>query len=385
MTIDIVLLQYNTACRDNYIILVKLRVMKRKFKVLSLFSSAGVAEFGFDQDRFDIVLANELLKYRADTHIAWHPNTEMICGDITDDKIKSEIINESKRKKVDFILSTPPCQGVSLIGKNKNNIQMLKDKRNYLIFHTFDIIDEIKPKIVLIENVARFFKIKYPINNSYVSVEEIIRNKYSNDYVIYCDIFDAANYGVPQHRERAIIRMFNKKYSWDNPKKCKKIITVKDAIGDLPSLESGETSNIKNHYARKHSKDNILWMKHTPSGKSATENKKYYPKRKNGDRINCYSASYKRMEWDKPAPTITMRNDCIASQSNVHPGRKLKDGTYSDARVLTPRELFILSSINPDIDIPECVSDIQLRHIIGEAVPPKLISSILNGLYEVKK
>ena len=86
------------------------------------------------------------------------------------------------------------------------------------------------------------------------------------------------------------------------------------------------------------------------------------------------------MDWDKPAPTITMRNDCISSQSNVHPGRELPDGTYSDARVLTIRELFILSSINPDLDVPPFVSDIQLRHMIGEAFPPKLIHELVIGL-----
>ena len=357
----------------------------KKYKVLSLFASAGIAEFGFDSNRFDIVLANELLQYRADAHKEWHPNTEMIYGDITDKKIKNQIVKLSKEKKIDFIFSTPPCQGVSLIGKNKTNEQMLCDNRNYLIFHTFDIIDKINPKIVLIENVARFFKIKYPIDGNLLSIEEIIRNKYAKKYIIDCDVFDVADYGVPQHRERAIIRMYKKQFIWDKPKKENRVITVRDAIGDLPSLESNEKSNIKNHYARKHSQKNIEWMKHTPTGKSATENKVYFPQNENGEKIKCYSASYKRMEWDKPAPTITMRNDCIASQSNVHPGRKLKDGTYSDARVLTLRELFILSSINPDIDIPKCTSDIQIRHIIGEAVPPKLINVVLNGLRRKKE
>src|SRR5690606_23095243 len=107
----------------------------------------------------------------------------------------------------------------------------------------------------------------------------------------------------------------------------------------------------------------------------------YFPKNeKTGERLKGFSATYKRIDWDKPAPTITMRNDCISSQSNVHPGRKLKDGTYSDARVLTLRELFVLSSVNPDIDVPEFVSDIQIRHMIGEAVPPKLICRIIKEL-----
>ena len=49
------------------------------------------------------------------------------------------------------------------------------------------------------------------------------------------------------------------------------------------------------------------------------------------------------MHWDKPAPTITMKNGSISSQNNVHPGRLLPNGTYSDARVLTVAELSILT------------------------------------------
>ena len=110
----------------------------------------------------------------------------------------------------------------------------------------------------------------------------------------------------------------------------------------------------------------------------------YFPKNSNGERLKGYSATYKRIEWDKPAPTITMRNDAISSQSNVHPGRLLENGLYSDARVLTLRELFILSSINPDIDIPDFTSDIQVRFMIGEAVPPKLMEAICKNIKEVK-
>lgn len=267
-----------------------------------------------------------------------------------------------------------------MIGKNKSNDQMLADKRNYLIFHSFDIIDEVDPSFVLIENVSRFFKIKFKIDDKFYSIEEIVRNKYGEKYNIDCSIFDASDYGVPQHRERAIIRMWKKGYSWDNPEKQRKI-TLREAIGDLPSLESGEKSNIKNHYARVHTAQHILVMKHTPTGHSAFENPIFYPKNEiTGERLKGYAATYKRMDWDKPAPTITMRNDCISSQSNVHPGRLLDDGTYSDARVLSIRELFILSSLNPDLNLPPFASDIQIRHMIGEAVPPKLISEILKGL-----
>ncbi len=352
----------------------------KKMKALSLFASAGIAEFGFNNTMIDVVLANELLPIRMNVHKFWHPEIKTICGDITNEDIKQEIIKKSKKEKVDFVFATPPCQGISLIGKNKTNDQMLADKRNFLIFHAFDVIDELDPKCVLIENVARFFKIKFIINDKMMSIEQIIKEKYSNKYNLSFEVFDAANYGVPQHRERAIIRMWKKGFLWKDPTK-EKIITLQEAIGDLPSLESGEKSNIKNHNARLHIKRHIECMKHTPTGHSAFENEFYYPKDdKTGRRLKGYAATYKRMSWDKPAPTITMRNDCISSQSNVHPGRLLSDGTYSDARVLTMRELFILSSLDPDLDLPNFASDIQIRHMIGEAVPPKLINAILSGL-----
>lgn len=356
--------------------------VSNRMKAVSLFAGAGIAEFGFNGTLVDVAVANELLQIRANVHEFWHPETKIIHGDITDELIKKEIIQESIKEKVDFVFATPPCQGVSLIGKNKSNDQMLSDERNYLIFHAFDIIDEIEPKCILIENVSRFMKIKYHMNGEFLTIEEIIRARYGQKYNLSFDILNAKDYGIPQHRERAIIRMWKNGFEWRDAVK-ESLITLEEAIGDLPSLESGEVSKIKNHYARKHINRHIECMKHTPTGCSAFENEVYFPRDEStGRRLKGYAATYKRMRWDKPAPTITMRNDCISSQSNVHPGRLLPDGTYSDARVLTMRELFVLSSLDPDLDLPDFASDIQIRHMIGEAVPPKMINVILKGLVQ---
>lgn len=349
------------------------------FKGLSLFASAGIAEMNLSKCNIDIKIANELIPIRCKVHEYWNPKTKVICGDITKDELKQNIINESIKENIDFILATPPCQGVSLIGKNKSNDDMLRDERNFLIFHAFDIVDAIKPKVIVIENVARFLGMKFPYNGNMYNIESILKDKYGSQYSICVSVYNAADYGIPQNRLRTIMVLCQKGYSFVMPKKLKPI-TVRDAIGYLPSIEAGEKTNIKNHNARKHSQNHILWMKHTPTGKSATENEKYYPQHEDGTPLKCYSASYKRIEWDKPAPTITMRNDAISSQSNVHPGRLLADGTYSDARVLTLRELFILSSINPDIDVPNFATDIQIRQMIGESVPPMLMEQVCKNI-----
>jgi DNA (cytosine-5)-methyltransferase 1 len=171
---------------------------------------------------------------------------------------------------------------------------------------------------------------------------------------------------------------FDKTWNW--PEIDNKKVTVREAIGHLPSLEAGEKSNIKWHFARPHKEENILWMKHTPSGKSAFSNPVYYPQKKDGTKIKGYESSYRRIRWDAPAPTITIRNDCIASQRNVHPGRELPDGTYSDARVLTPLELMILNSLPVEWNIPDDTPELLIRQCIGESIPPLMLKKIVGGI-----
>jgi DNA (cytosine-5)-methyltransferase 1 len=121
-------------------------------------------------------------------------------------------------------------------------------------------------------------------------------------------------------------------------------------------------------------------MKHTPTGHSAIENEEHYPRQKNGERVKAFKSTYKRMKWDAPAPAVTMRSDAISSQENVHPGRKLEDGTYSDARVLTPLELMILNSIPRAWNIPDDTPEILIRKCIGESIPPLLIKKIVEQI-----
>lgn len=349
---------------------------------LSLFASAGIAEMNLGR-YVNFVLGNELIPIRCEVHQFWHPKSEMICGDITNSAIKDEIVEKSIAKKVDFILATPPCQGVSLIGRNKRNDQFLKDPRNFLIFHALEIVDKINPNIVVIENVDRFAKMFFPYAKGMYDIVTILKHKYEGVYNVDADIYNAADYGVPQARKRLIIVMCKNGYSFTRPVK-QRHITVEEAIGDLPSLESGQTSNIKNHNARVHTPEHILCMQHTPTGKSAFQNEVYYPQKSDGKRILGYPYTYKRIDWDRPAPTITMRSDTISATHTVHPGRLLPNGLYSDARVLTLRELFILSSINPDIDIPDFAPHNQIRYMVGEAVPPLLMEAICKNIRKIK-
>jgi len=343
----------------------------------SLFSGAGIAEAFFKDIGVNIVLANELLPERAELYSEIYKDTTMICGDITDKKIFKKLLLKSD--SIDLLIATPPCQGLSLAGKNRSKEEIMHDKRNYLIEKVIDFILKKSPKYVLIENVPSLLNLTINYKEKQTPLIDVLILLFGKEYNVEARVVDSSDYGVPQTRKRAIIKLFKKGLSWDWPEKSNKI-SVREAIGHLPSLESGDKSDIPWHYAREHTKKHILWMKNTPTGKSAFENKVYFPKKDDGTRIKGYNSTYRRIKWDQPAPTITMRNDAISSQRNVHPGRKKKDGTYSDPRVLTPLELMLISSLPKDWKIPKETPELLLRQCIGEGVPPLMIKKLIEPI-----
>lgn len=354
-----------------------------RIKGASMFACAGIGETYFAKAGIDVVVANELLENRAKFYRENHPNSNMIIGDCTSDKVKSAFIKDMKDKGVRFLVATPPCQGFSSIGKNKNLDSKLIDERNFLIFHVLEVIDKTDVDYVMIENVATFFTMQFPYKNELHTIEEILRDKYSTKYEIELKKLNAKNYGVPQSRTRAITIMYKKGLKWSWPEE-EEIITLRDVIGDLPSLESGEDSGIKYHKAKVHNEREIECMRHTATGKSAMANEFYYPKKKDGTKIKGFSSTYMRMDWDAPSHIITMNNGNIGSHANVHPGRLQADGTYSDARVLTLLEILRVSSLPDDWNIPEWASESLVRKVIGEAVPPMLGYNIVKGIEELK-
>ena len=341
---------------------------------VSLFSNVGIAETYIKTHNIDIVVANELLEKRASFYKYLYPNVNMVQGDITLKEIYDQTLDLSKKLNCEFLLATPPCQGMSVAGKMKQD-----DPRNSLIKYVVKFIEDLQPNYVLIENVPGILKAYIMINGKKTLITDYIENSLKKlGYFVNPVLIDTADYGTPQSRKRAIF-LISKLSKWEIPAKEKRI-SVLEAIGHLPSLESGEKSNIKYHYAKIHNERHIEFLRHTPTGKTALHNKVYYPKKEDGTRIKGYSTTYKRIDWDKPAPTITMANGSVSSQNNVHPGRLREDGTYSDARVLTLKEIFILTGLPEDWHPPEWASENLIRQVIGEGIPPKLIDRLLRTI-----
>lgn len=353
--------------------------MMNKIKAISVFSSAGIGELLLKNTNVEVVAANELLPKRAECYSHFYPNTDMYCGDITLEETQDYMVSSAQKSGAKMLIATPPCQGLSTLGKNKKQIHYEKDKRNYLILSALNIIDRCDFDYVLIENVPTFLEMYFPYENDYFKLEEILNKKYSSKYNIEARILNAKDYGICQSRPRAIIKMYkpDKKWSWPSEENE---ITLREAIGYLPSLESGESSDIPWHFAKKHNERAVLALKHTPTGKSAIANEVYYPKKEDGTRIKGFHNTFKRMDWDQPCPTRTTFSGSMSSHNNVHPGRLLPDGTYSDARVLTLLETFIVSSIPEDIDFPKDSTDTFIRTVIGESIPPKLMMKVIEKI-----
>lgn len=363
-------------------ILIRRRIKDVKikdFKILDLFSGAGGFSYGMEKNKhFKTVVALDFNKYALDTFKNNMPDSEIICGDITNDEIKEQAIKISKEKKVNMIIGGPPCQGFSLKGKKLG----LDDPRNYLFKEYLKIVEELKPEVFIIENVKALLSTSAGWFKNQI-IEEVTKM----GYFVECGVLTASDFGVPQARQRAIfICSKNKNISLPEPT-CQKNITVKDAIYDLAFLNSGEgefeqdykmsaTSNYQNqmrkgcdklynHQASNHSKIAIQKLEMIPP----EGGKEYLPKEMLGKQK--YSGTWGRLKWNDVSPTIDTRFDASSNGTNNHPFLN---------RSITPREAARIQSF--DDKFVFLGSKVHVREQIGNAVPPLLAEAIADKIYK---
>lgn len=374
-----------------------------RYNALSLFSSAGVAEAYFEKHGICVKVAAELLPERASFYQHLYPKSKMMQGDITDSAFFNRVISEAKKEKCEFLIATPPCQGMSTAGKQKKD-----DPRNRLIIQVVEAINRLKPKFVMIENVPEILLTKIEINNEWIKIDDYLKESLGTDYYFNLNnVVNAMNYGVAQSRERCVYLLARKdtQIHWEFPEPLDYITTMRDAIGSLPSLDPDVTDITEDerlrlfpeyykkreeglkvskwHYPPRHKYRHVIAMMHTPEGCSAWANEIYYPTLADGTKSKGYKNTYKRQWWDKPAYTVTKYTSRIGSQENGHPGYELvhsdneEERIWSDARVLSIFELMRVTSLPDDWNIPEKASSNVIREILGEGVPPRLLEYAL--------
>ena len=376
----------------------------KKINAVSLFANVGVAECYFKDIGINVKVANEIDPQRVKFYRHLYPDVNMIEGDITNNEICNKIITECKKNNVELLLATPPCQGMSLAGKMDP-----LDQRNQLIYYAIKVIKAIKPKYIFLENVPQLLRTQIKVDDKTLLIPEYIHQQLDDEYYFAKqNIVCAKDYDVPQMRKRNIFLLTRKDmpYKWEMPAP-KPEKTLRDVLYDLPSvdplLKEGYEETIKLfpdfehkkliaeklskfHTPPKHAKKHVIAMMHTPSGKTAFDNKEFYPKKDDGTRVNGHYNTYRRFDWDKPSRTITQNNGVISSLCCVHPGRsyKAKNGEvlYSEPRCLTLYELFIVFSIPTNWNVPDWADEKLIRQVIGEGIPPKLVENIMKNLLD---
>lgn len=351
----------------------------KKYNVLDLFCGCGGLSKGFEMAGFNIIGGVDFNKEAIDTFNKNFENARGLFGDIsnlTSDDIKN---NFGDLNSIDVIIGGPPCQGFSSANRNK----VEDDPRNKLFFEFVKFVDLIKPKAIVIENVRGIVT-----ENKGYAKDRIYEIFTKRGYNVSHKVLDASDYGVPQKRLRNFFVITkNTTFDFENIKKVKKKVTVKEAIGDLYDLENINGSILKvdvkssSEFSKKmNNKEKIIYnhevkypaeiVQKRISYVKQGENWQVIPKElfKN-QRNNRHSSAYKRLDEGNVSVTIDTGN----SHSNYfHP-------LYN--RIPTVREAARIQSF-PDTFIFTGSRTAQYRQV-GNAVPPLLAKAIAKELKEV--
>jgi len=310
-----------------------------------------------------------------------------------------------KKKKIDCIIGGPPCQAYSVAGRVSVDQKQKPDYRNYLFEYYLRIVDELQPKLFVFENVPGMLSampdgtpiidlIKRDIENKGYEVIEDIR-KYA--------VINASEYDVPQTRKRVILVGLSKRY-FENvnrqellkkfylqilPKyKGNRIITVRDAIGDLPPCYPLFTdkrpshtipqTDITWHYSRFNSVRDVrifqMLARDIETGEKRFTNSEELKKIYNeatGASTNVHK--YHVLRGDKPSTTILAHL--------YKDGLRFIHYDSTQARTITVREAARLQTFDDDFDFIGTQGDAY--KMIGNAVPCKLALAISKAIKDL--
>lgn len=257
----------------------------RDLTYISLFSSGGVGCYGFQMEGYHCIATNELIERRMDIQKYNHKcedDSGYIVGDITLPEIKESIYQEIRawakkgNDRVDVLIATPPCQGISVINHKKNDHEI---ERNSLVVESIDIVKSIHPRFFLFENVMAFEK-TYCItpDDNVVRIGDYIRDTLGEDYVITSKIINFMNYGSNSSRTRTLVIGVDKKYRnnivpFDLFPQFREEKTLRQVIEKYPVLQWGEIdSNDFYHAFRTYDIKMRDWIHDLKEGESAFDN-----------------------------------------------------------------------------------------------------------------
>lgn len=344
---------------------------KNPIQLLDFFCGAGGTTLGFAAlnsiiPAFKLLGGCDINKISASTY-AHNYGTPVINRDITElayedgklDELLDQIGYDPTLPTI--LIGCAPCQGFT--SHRKKHWAEGDDGRNTLILAFAEIVKKMDPDAIIMENVPEF------LSNKYWKYFETAKQKYEQyGYTVKQSIYNAASFGVPQERFRAVVVGMKHNFvlpaGFLSPQQYR---TVRDAIGDLRELLPGESDpDDPMHVAIRHQKTTLDVIKQVPHNGG---------NRPAGvgpvclDRTKGFSDVYGRLSWDKPSITITAYARNPASGRFSHPEQD---------RVMTAREAATLQSFPKGFEFLGGSCDVFRQ--IGEAVPPLLAAGIASSV-----
>lgn len=401
---------------------------KKKFRVISLFSGAGGMDLGFINAGFDIVWANDFFKEAVESYKK-NVDNRIVYGDIT------KIASSEMPDDIDLVIGGFPCQGFSIA----NTKRSMKDERNFLYKEMLRVIDDKKPKFFVAENVKGILSMKKG------KVFEMIKKDFKKlGYNVDARLLNAAEYGVPQARERVVIignrigveNPYPKPTHWvdskkyDSKKNLKDPVTVKETIGFLSDVRLSDKPIkldngmiIYNHMAATNIYDKFWGRKYKVRQEDICDylkmwrDKAGYTTKKVDDHFGYkYTAGHwfrkdnhsgsipKPSDWwelkkilgfdnkyDKKVTTMVEKEIKFEQSLRITNWDRPSDTITATSpeihvnreRRLSARECAMLQTFPMDYEFVGSLNVIYRQ--IGNAVPVKLAEQIAKGIYDVLK
>lgn len=219
--------------------------MNRPPTAISIFAGAGGCSLGFTQAGYMVLFATDIDHDAVESYRRNFPSTPCEIGDIRD-LDGDELLNRIGLKigELDILLGGPPCQGFSSAGMKSN-----EDPRNSLVRHYVRLLESIRPKWFVMENVEGLLT-----NGGGQPVREAVAMFLNAGYTVNLEKVYAQGYGVPQRRKRVLIVGNRLGYDFIFPETCtpfsgnifrKCEVTFSTAVGDLPKASENSGLSIK--------------------------------------------------------------------------------------------------------------------------------------------
>ncbi|EJT9112911.1 DNA cytosine methyltransferase [Escherichia coli] len=326
-----------------------------KLTCIEGFCGAGGMSLGLKQAGFDVRLAFDINENAVETY---NKNIGNHCEKLDASIVSGKFLLEKAgiKTRLDLFSGGPPCQGFS---KQRRGAHLLDDDRNKLVLEYSRLVNELKPRAFLFENVEIFGQ-----KRGKDLIDEIKSKLF--DYNIYTYFICSSDFGVAQKRGRFLMIGIDKSEGKIVPKllKSDKTLTIRDVIGQLPPPPEDykEHPDIPNHIKCKITKINEERFSHVPPG-GGWKDIPYDLRLKCHQKVDTASGGwpdvYGRLEWDKQCPTITAGFDSFTRGRYGHP---------SQNRAITLREGAMLQGFPVNYRFYGNRDAIRLQ--IGNAVPP---------------